>query len=370
MRRRRFLGSLGRGALGLGLLPPVLHGCGSREAGAPAAEEPSTEPFTGWTWVHGGADRTPEEWRARFAELRSAGLHGVLVSGGDTTMLSDAARGAGLEFHRWLWILNRNGDRFAMDEHPEWFTVNRLGVSTLEEPPYVGYYRWVCPSREPVREYLNQMIADVADDPAVDGVHLDYIRYCDVILPSGLWDTYGLVQDHELPEFDYCYCEVCRAEFEGLSGRDPLELDNPPADGEWVRYRWDSVTRLVNELSDTVHARNKPITAAVFPGPSVARRLVRQSWDEWRLDIAFPMLYHSFYEEDLAWVEEMAREGVAATEATGARLVAGLYLPDLIPTELARAIERVKAAGAAGFSTFEMNGLTPEHLAVIRAGDP
>ncbi len=76
------------------------------------------------------------------------------------------------------------------------------------------------------------------------------------------------------------------------------------------------------------------------------------------------MLYHSFYEEDLEWVESMTREGVGASDA---RLVPGLYLPDLPPAELARAIRRVRTAGASGFSTFEMNGLTDEHLAAIRA---
>ena len=274
MKRRKFLRTLGGGAVGAGLLPTtLLQGCGGGEELPPAE-------FTAWTWVHGGADRTPEEWLTRFTQLEESGFHAVLVSGGDIDVLSAAAHSAGLEFHRWMWILNRNGDRWAMENHPEWFTVNRNGNSTLDVPPYVDYYRWVCPTRAPVREYLNGLIGEVAADDRIDGVHLDYIRHSDVILPRGLWDKYDLIQDVEHPEFDYCYCDVCRGTFEAEHGIDPMTLDDPPSNEAWVRFRWDSVTRLVTELTETVHSYDKPISAAVFPGPSLARRLVRQSWDE------------------------------------------------------------------------------------------
>jgi len=60
-------------------------------------------------------------------------------------------------------------------------------------------------------------------------------------------------------------------------------------------------------------------------------------------------------------------EGVTAVTHSGATLLSGLYLPDLTPTQLAEAIRASRNAGASGVSTFEMNGLTDEHLAVIRA---
>ena len=49
-------------------------------------------------------------------------------------------------------------------------------------------------------------VAHIVEMNAVDGVHLDYVRHCDVILPRGLWERYDLVQDIEHPEFDFCYC--------------------------------------------------------------------------------------------------------------------------------------------------------------------
>ena len=67
----------------------------------------------------------------------------------------------------------------------------------------------------------------------------------------------------------------------------------------------------VRELADAVHGHGKPITAAVFPTPAIARRLVRQAWDEWPLDRVFPMLYHSFYLEDIPWIGDGVREGMS-----------------------------------------------------------
>ena len=317
-----------------------------------------------WAWVHGGAKRTADEWHRRFARLRSAGISGVHVGGGDIDLLSTAAREEGLTFSRWIWTLNRSGDAGVKASHPEWFTVSRRGDSSLEKPPYVGYYNWLCPTRPEVREYLSREVAALALNPAVDQVHLDYVRHCDVILPVGLWKKYGLVQDHELPEYDFCYCEICRAAFRQQSGMDPRELPDPESETAWRRFRWDSVTGLVEDLARAVKGAGKPITAAVFPTPALARKLVRQGWDEWPLDAVFPMTYHTFYKEGIPWIGEAVREGVAALPA-GRPIFAGLYLPDLTPVELGSAVHTALDAGAAGVSVFEMDGLSDPHLAAL-----
>jgi hypothetical protein len=121
---------------------------------------------------------------------------------------------------------------------------------------------------------------------------------------------------------------------------------------------------LVERLADAVRAHGKPVSAAVFPTPTIARRLVRQAWDEWPLDAVFPMQYNTFYEEDVDWVGEATREGVAALSRT-TPLYSGLYLPRLAPDELGAAVRHALGAGAAGVSVFEMNGLTDEHLAAL-----
>lgn len=347
MRRRAFVGVMGGAALSL--------------AGWPAN---ATLPLRHWAWVHGGGARTCDDWHRYFARLRAAGLHGVHVGGGEMAMLAAAAHDAGLVFSRWTWALNRSGDAQVKADHPEWFTVSREGNSSLIHPPYVAYYQWLCPTRPEVRRYVTEVLGAVARDPAVDAVHLDYIRHCDVILPVALWSRYNLVQDRELPPYDFCYCEVCRETFRRQSGHDPMSLADPTQDMEWRRFRWDSVTGLVREVAQAVHAAGKPLSAAVFPTPAIARREVRQAWDEWPLDAVFPMTYHSFHNEGIGWIGNAVREGLAVLPA-GRPLYAGLHLPDLPPADLGMAVRNAMNAGAAGVSLYEADGLSDAHLAEL-----
>lgn len=330
-----------------------------------AARQAATWPRH-WVWVHGGAAREEAEWRRRFARLAEAGFGGVLVLGGETAALGAAARAVGVAFHRWILTLNRSGDRWVKEQHPEWFTVSREGRSSLEHPPYQGYYQWLCPTRADVRAYVRAQVAAIAADPGVDGVHLDYVRHADVILPRALWARYGVVQDRELPPYDFCYCDVCRRTFRERTGRDPLALADPASDAAWRRFRWEGVTQLVRESAAAAHGAGKALTAAVFPTPAIARQMVRQAWEDWPLDAVFPMLYHRFYERDVPWIAAAVREGIRALPRRRP-LHAGLFVPDLPPPELVRAVELVLAAGARGICCFEAENLTDEHLARVGA---
>lgn len=351
--RRSFLATLGAGLVA-GPLLPSLSALTSRDR------------FSAWSWVHGGGAVDLAGWRSRYARLRAAGISGVLVGGGDLAMHAEAAHAEGMVLHAWTWTMNRSGDKVVKEAHPEWFSVSREGKSSLTSPPYVGYYQWLCPTRPPVREYLAGVIDRIAATPGVDAVHLDYIRHPDVILPRNLWEQYKLVQDRELPPYDFCYCDACRERFGKETGRDPMALTDPSVDVEWRRFRWRMVTETVEVLARATHARGKALSAAVFPTPTIARTLVRQEWDRWPLECVFPMLYHSFYREPIEWIGTSAAEGVAALP-NATPLVAGVYLPDLPPEALGRAIRSARAGGASGVAMFEMGGLSDAHLAVVRA---
>ena len=351
VKRRTFLELLGAGAASAALAP---------ELGASVRRDP----FRAWTWVHGNDTEDAAAWRARFARFRAGGITGVVVGGGNTRLLAGAAHEEGLEFHAWTWILNRSGDAWVKANCPEWFDVNRNGDSSLAKPPYVGYYQWLCPSRPEVRDYLRGIVRNVAEIPGVDAVHLDYIRHPDVILPRGLWSKYNLVQDHEMPEYDYCYCTVCRNKFTAQSGYDPLSVADPTMDVAWREFRWNSISELVTLLSQDVRAHNRQISAAVFPTPALARMQVRQAWEKWPLDAVFPMTYHRFHDQDIPWIGAAVREGVAAIPRTEL-LYAGLHLPDLDPAALVQAVNVARDAGAAGVALYDSGGLTDAHLAAL-----
>jgi uncharacterized lipoprotein YddW (UPF0748 family) len=198
----------------------------------------------------------------------------------------------------------------------------------------------------------------------VDGVHLDYIRFIDVILPRGLWSKYNIVQDREYAQYDFCYCSVCADKFKRQSGIDPRQLRDPAESIEWREFRWNAISEMVTLLGQAAHAHNKKITAAVFATPTLARQFVRQAWDTWPVDAVFPMLYHNFYEQDVDWIGRGAREGVVALQGR-IPLYAGLFLPRLEPTELSRAISLCREAGAGGVALFSLNSLTAARLSVV-----
>lgn len=331
----------------LGLSSLVATPAGRLLAGSPA---PAPVDELHWTWTRTLPDETPDDLRRRFAEMRAAGI-GAVVIGGVNAEVCGLARAEGLVPHAWFWALCRR-DEEVMEHHPDWYVVSREGRSTHDHPPYVPYYRFLCPTRPEVRRHVCGLVEDLLAIDDLAGVCLDYIRFPDVILPRALWEKYDLVQHEELPPFDFCYCDACREAYRALEGVDPLELDDPPSDPAWRRFRWDAVTRLVNELADVVHARDRTISASVFPSPTIARRLVRQDWTAWNLDAVLPMTYQSFYDEPVSWIETTVAEGVAALPAARP-LYAALYLPTLKePGAYEEAVARARAGGARGIALF------------------
>jgi len=327
----------------------------------------SQKTIKAWIWMHGDNKLTDEEWSDRFQKLSSYGIDGILLGGSNEILkrILPLAEKENIEIQAWRWMLNCN-DKNVIEDHPEWYSVSREGFSCLEKQPYVGYYKWLCPSREGVQEYLKTRVRETLSIEGLSGFHMDYIRHPDVILPVALWSTYGLVQDHDMPEYDYCYCDVCRSSFKENHGYDPLDLEHPDQDSAWRQFGYDIVSNIVNSLQEERDMSNKKLSAAVFPSPEIARTLVRQDWDQWlSLSEVFPMIYHSFYNEDLAWVGETTWEGVHALNDR-IPLYTGLYIPALSPSALSKAILIAIDGGASGVSLFDYNAMTDEHWEYFR----
>ncbi len=315
-----------------------------------------------WAWMK-AEFQDVDAWRRQLAALKAAGFDAILMNGEAESYrrFVPLVREEGLELHAWMFTMMRGEN---IEAHPEWYAVSRSGVSTATKPPYVPYYKFMCPSRPEVRAYLRDFVRGLAAVDGLSSIHLDYIRYPDVILPVALWPKYNLVQDKEYPDFDFCYCDVCRQSFKRQHGEDPKELADPASSRAWLQYRYDTITEVVAQLGDVTHRAGKLLTAAVFPTPDIARALVRQDWTKWKLDAVLPMIYNGFYKEGVPWVERATREGVRALSGR-IPLYSGLYVPDLPPADLAAAIERALAGGASGVSVFQGDMLTPEYLKAV-----
>ncbi|MBL7972723.1 MAG: family 10 glycosylhydrolase [Prolixibacteraceae bacterium] len=319
-------------------------------SGAESAKPGKPAGLKHWVWENPKASETDESLKERYSRYFDAGIRGMFFES-DSERHFRTAKASGLEAHRWMWTMNR-GEKELLDKHPEWYAVSRNGKSCATDPPYVGYYRWLCPSKPEVLDYLKSQVKAILSKDYVDGIHLDYIRYCDVILPVNLWKNYGIEQTRELPEYDFCYCDTCRAGYKAGNGADPLEIEYPDQSLSWRKFRYDRITRVVNSLSELAGQYRKPITAAVFPTPEVARRIVRQDWTNWKLDGICPMIYHGFYKEQVSWIGDAVEEGVHFL-CGRFPLYAGIFLPDFkSDEELEQGIKTAIQHGASGISLF------------------
>ncbi|MBB3700890.1 hypothetical protein KMW28_13410 [Flammeovirga yaeyamensis] len=322
-----------------------------------------------WMWLHAHDDWTNAQWEEKLDKLVEIDIEAVLLGGSESTFkkMYPLLKKRNIEMHAWMWTLNRNGDKEAK-KHPDWYTVSGDGRSCYDYHPYVDYYQWVCPSKEEVQEHIIKQAVSLAKIEGVKGVHLDYVRYSDVILASSLQPLYGIVQDKEYPEYDFCYCDTCRDKFLNESGQDIRKMEDPTQSEEWRQFRYDSVTHLVNRIYDEVHKEGKLLSAAVFPYPELARKICRQSWDDFKLDMVFPMVYNGFYEEPIEWVKFATEQGVKSSkQKINKPVITGLYTPDLKSVEdTKKAIKLAKKGGSKGFAIFDLGGMKAPHWKALK----
>lgn len=308
------------------------------------------EGFDFWVWTRPDAKDTDEELTARYQSWAEAGIVGVFFEA-DGERHYRAAKAQGLQAHRWMWTLNR-GEKELLEAHPEWYSVSRSGKSCADNPPYVGYYRFLCPSHPDVPAYLEEKAKEQLEKDYIDGLHLDYIRYVDVVLPVNLWDGYGLDQRTEIADFDFCYSSYSKDAFKAETGIDIDAVEYPDQSLSWRNFRYRQVNNIVNRIAKVAKSYKKPLSAAVFPTPEVARRIVRQDWTNWDLDAVYPMIYHGFYKEPVSWIGDAVKEGVHFLHDKFP-LYAGLYMPDFNSMdELETGIRLAQENGAAGASIF------------------
>ncbi|MBQ1913195.1 MAG: hypothetical protein II171_06515 [Bacteroidales bacterium] len=309
---------------------------------------------------------------------KSQGVVGVCMESADLDLIQAAsalAHAEGLEYHAWIPAL----PKYGMPH--EWYAVSRLGQKADEFPAFVDSYRFLDPANPEVRDYLVNLYAAVAAIPEVDYVQLDFIRYPDVILARGLWEKYGLDMTEEYPPADYCYCDDCVAAFQARTGIDIREVEDPSKVKEWAQFRCDQITELVGLIADAVHAKGKKLSADVFPGPaSHAEWMVRQQWNNWKVDMLFPMNYNDFYLGGTDWIAKVVEEEAASAPA-GVPVMSGLFIcPDwrnkdkvvdpedsgLLPSEMDAAVKASLEKGAAGICLFTPGRMSPEHWDALK----
>jgi uncharacterized lipoprotein YddW (UPF0748 family) len=220
-------------------------------------------------------------------------------------VLIERAHGEGLRVHAWVNVvsLSSNADApILRDLGSAAAAVDQKGRSVLDYPgfevpePDRRYYRmgtpalWLDPAAAGVADRLAATFAELVEGyPALDGLHLDYIRYPDA-LPFSPATRFGV-------GLSFGFGEGSRARFEAESGLQ-APFGSSIANGDrWDDWRRSQLTRLVRRIADAARSRRAEVTvsAAVLADAERAYLVDLQDWlgwlDEDLIDFAVPMLY-------------------------------------------------------------------------------
>ena len=150
-----------------------------------------------WTWLEDLPDVDMEE---AFANMEEAGIEAVMLHAAsveDYKKDIEIAKRHGIKVYAWLWTLNppRQDRAQMLEEHPDWFDVNRNGESLVDHKAYVRSYKFVNPSLPEVKEWLVKRTKEICEIDGIEGICLDYCRLVDVVLPISLSYIYEITQD-------------------------------------------------------------------------------------------------------------------------------------------------------------------------------
>jgi uncharacterized lipoprotein YddW (UPF0748 family) len=282
------------------------------------------------------------------------------------------ARQAGLAVHAWVNVnlvasgttLPRSREHVA-NLHPDWLMVPKtlapsLSKTSVWSPAYLGTLaRWtrtssdqvegmyVSPVTAAARAYTTSVLAELAGRYALDGIHLDYIRY-----PSTGFDfSAGALTSFR----ETLVGSLARSERERL---DRSALTDPTAwadawPAEWAAFHRERLNLLVAAVSKAVHDARPGLllSAAVVAMAAEAREQRYQDWMSWaragRIDVACPMLYALSVEQFGAITAEIHASLGSVPFWAG---IGAYRLPVDATIERVRLARRANAAGVLLFS--------------------
>ena len=317
---------------------------------------------------------------ASTLEPRADSLAGQPASFDPLETLITQARGDGLRVHAWV---NVNLISSASDlpasrthlvyRHPEWLMMPRplayqLSRIDVRSPEYLGRLaRWtraaddveglfVSPVHPGAADHLVGVVDDLVRRYALDGVHVDYIRY-----PGAEFDYSRLALQAFRQDLDPAMTPDERRRFDPKSMTALLAAADTYSE-RWSGFRRSRLNSLVLRLRTVVKTRRPDafFSAAVYPDPAEATARRFQDWPMWLenrwIDVVCPMAYTpdaSLFASQIAGVRR----------AAGNQPVwAGIGAYRLSPAQTVENIETARRLGASGIVLFSYDSLVPRGL--------
>lgn len=324
-------------------------------------------------WDHSGQGLYPGDWPRTCRALKEAGVTDILVNvagpgfahcnlsslprspvydamGDQLKACVAAARPLGLRVHAWLICFSTTqatAGRLATYRAGDWL----LHATDGSTGP------WLDPSSPAARAQLVKAAEELLVKYAIDGVHLDFVRYP---------DYYGSLG------------KGTRTRFEASRGAKvtswPEDVKHGAPFRELVRWRTAQVTALVADIRAMQRRRapGKLVTAAVLGKYPTCVESVGQDWMAWLecgyIDYAYPMNYT---EDGAKYAELLAVQLKKRNIAT--RVVGGIGVTAaesrLEADQVIDQVNALRAGKAAGFALFDLDTkLAKDILPVLNLG--
>lgn len=241
-----------------------------------------------------------------------------------------------IRIHLWvnvfyLWSSEKNPQRtdHLFYRHPDWSAVSQSnesmmdeGVKKLSRKNIEGIF--ISPASDEFKEYFIQVLDELISRYAVDGIHLDYVRYAGE---------------------EYDYSTAMRSKFILEYGHDPMEkFSNGRADSVWMAFRRTQVTGFIEELQRWIKQRQPSlkVSAAVWADLHEAENRVLQDWPNWITRVDFLVLMNYAADQN-AFEQRMRAASRVLGEEGMKRVVMGISLYN---QSIKSAEEKWKAAKA------------------------
>lgn len=288
----------------------------------------------------------------------------------------EQARARDIRVHAWVAVhlVSSSVSLPASREHvvyraPEWLMVPRelaaeMKKIDLRSPAYLGRLaRWTraqsarveglytSPLHPSAQDHTAAVIGEIAAKYAVDGIHLDYVRF-----PNDDFDYSPTAMEAFKSAIRADLTDAERREAAAREALDPAAYPNLFPE-RWNDFRRSRLTSLVIKIRSAVKAARPAavLSAAVVPDAQEAfdRRL--QDWRGWidqsLLDVIVPMAY-------TADADIFEKQIAAARAYAGSRPVwAGIGAYQLSATQTLGRIAAARKLGAAGISLFSYESL-------------
>lgn len=282
-----------------------------------------------------------------------------------------------IEVHAWVWLFaasNQAHNRIVgkpteypgpvLAAYPDWAGFDSHG--NLIIPGQTKAF--LDPANPEVRQYLFNLLGEIADRYDVDGIQFDYVRYP--------------FQD-PANNRHFGYGNAARQQFHKLTGVDPITLS--PKNGgdrtkahlwhQWTNFRTQQISTFVAEASERLR-RQRPdikISAAVFAdGTRKRQQALQQDWEDWADQGLIDWIVLMSYASTTQRFDELIRPWVVESSYRSTKVIPGirlLNLPAAVALDQLQLLRDLPTSGYALFAADNLNGDVQTMLTKTQGGD-